>query len=58
MEEVSTRIKHHFVRDIVKDGKLIIKFYKTGDEIADILTKSLKLGTFVKMKEKLGVKQI
>ena len=58
MEEVSTRIKHHFVRDIVKDGKLIIKFYKTGDEIADILTKSLKLGTFVKMKEKLCVKQI
>lgn len=58
MEEVSTRIKHHFVRDIVKDGKLIIKFYRTGDEIADILTKSLKLGTFVKMKEKLGVKQI
>ena len=49
------RIKFHFIRDLVKDGEIIVKFCKTQDQLADIFTKALKSDTFNKLKEKLGM---
>ncbi|XP_050946570.1 secreted RxLR effector protein 161-like [Cucumis melo] len=32
------RIKYHFIRDLVKDGEVIVKYCKTQDQVADIFT--------------------
>ncbi|KAK0608154.1 hypothetical protein LWI29_026328 [Acer saccharum] len=52
------RIKYHYIRDLVKDGEVVVKHCKTQHQIADIFTKALKTETFVKLKEKLGVTQV
>lgn len=49
------RIKYHFIRDLVKDGDIVVKFCKTQDQLADIFTKALKCGIFNKLKKKLGM---
>ncbi|KAA0053129.1 integrase [Cucumis melo var. makuwa] len=52
------RIKYHFIRDLVKDGEVIVKYCKTQDQVADIFTKALKFDLFVKFRGKLGVAQV
>ncbi|KAH7848490.1 hypothetical protein Vadar_003382 [Vaccinium darrowii] len=49
------RIKFHFIRDLVKDGEIVVEYCKTQDQLADIFTKALKCDTFNKMKKKLGM---
>ncbi|KAA0040718.1 integrase [Cucumis melo var. makuwa] len=52
------RIKYHFIRELVKDGEVIVKYCKTQDRVADIFTKALKFDLFVKFRGKLGVAQV
>lgn len=41
MKERSTDIKHHFVREALKDNLISLKYLRTEDMIADIFTKAL-----------------
>ena len=34
-------IRHHFIRDCVEKGKVILKFVKTEEQLVDIFTKPL-----------------
>ena len=34
-------IRHHFIRELVEDGTLILEFIHTNDQKADLFTKSL-----------------
>ncbi|KAK9750926.1 hypothetical protein RND81_02G229900 [Saponaria officinalis] len=34
-------IKHHFIRQLVSDGKVVLKFRGTNEQVADIFTKAL-----------------
>ncbi|KAL5730821.1 hypothetical protein ACHQM5_003612 [Ranunculus cassubicifolius] len=34
-------IKHHYIRDMVKKGKIEVKYISTEDQVSDILTKAL-----------------
>ena len=52
------RIKYHFIRELVSHGEVEVIFCKSNDQAADVLTKALKIGDFVKMKDKLGVIQV
>jgi len=47
--------KFHFLRDQVNNGKLEVKHCKTDGQIADLLTKPLKLRSFDYLKMKLGM---
>lgn len=47
--------KFHFLRDQVNNGKLEVKHCKTDEQIADLLTKPLKLSSFDYLKKKLGM---
>jgi len=47
--------KFHFLRDQVNNGKLEIKYCKTDEQIADLLTKPLKSSNFDYLKMKLGM---
>jgi len=47
--------KFHFLRDQVNNGKLEVKYWKTDEQIADLLTKPLKSSSFDYLKMKLGI---
>ena len=56
------RTKHieidvHFVRDKIFQGELDIRFVLSIDQIADLFTKPLSVGQFLKLKSKLQVEE-
>ncbi|KAA0066751.1 putative mitochondrial protein [Cucumis melo var. makuwa] len=48
-------VKFHFLRDLTRDGVIELYYCKSEDQIADIMTKTLKLPAFQKLRELLGV---
>ncbi|MCH93881.1 disease resistance protein [Trifolium medium] len=48
-------VRYHFLRDLSKDGVIELKFCKSQNQLADIMTKALKLEAFCKLREALGV---
>lgn len=48
-------VRFHFLCDLTKDGTINMIFCRSEDQAADILTKSLKLPTFLKLRQLLGV---
>ncbi|KAM0971828.1 hypothetical protein EV1_019416 [Malus domestica] len=51
-------IRFHFLRDLVKDGVLELAQCSSQEQVADVLTKPLKVDTFLKMRELMGVCKI
>ncbi|CAM8971492.1 unnamed protein product [Rhodiola kirilowii] len=49
-------VRYHFLRDLTKDGIVELMHCKSEDQIADILTKPLKIATFVKLRGLLGMR--
>jgi hypothetical protein len=48
-------IKHHFIRDHMEKGDVLLRYLPTDDMTADILTKPLDKVKFGKFREQLGV---
>lgn len=48
-------IRFHFLRDLVEKNKIELKFCKTEDQVANILTKPLKVDAFEKLRNMLGI---
>ncbi|CAJ2671832.1 unnamed protein product [Trifolium pratense] len=48
-------VRYHFLRDLTKQGIVELVHCSTGEQTADIMTKPLKLESFVKLRSKLGV---
>ncbi|KAA0057218.1 retrovirus-related Pol polyprotein from transposon TNT 1-94 [Cucumis melo var. makuwa] len=48
-------VKFHFLRDLTRDGVIELYYCKSEDQIADIMTKPLKLPAFQKLRELLEV---
>jgi len=48
-------VRFHFLKDLVNDGIVKLKFCSSEEQIADIMTKPLKLEKFVKFRRMLGV---
>ena len=48
-------IRHHFLRDHVLKGDILLDFISTENQIADILTKPLEEETHVKLRRELGI---
>ncbi|XP_074328152.1 secreted RxLR effector protein 161-like [Apium graveolens] len=51
-------IRYHFIREYVERGEIIIKYVKTDEQKADVLTKVLPVVKFEKMRQLLGVKNL
>src|ERR1041385_7605030 len=47
------RLRYHFIRDEMKKGHVDIKHVKSADQHADILTKPLQSGAFIRLRNKL-----
>ena len=48
-------IRYHFLRDLSKSGEVELKYCSTQEQLADIMTKPLKLDVFVRLRDQLGV---
>jgi hypothetical protein len=48
-------VRYHFLRNLSKDGTIELKFCKSQEQLADIMTKALKVESFCKLREGLGV---
>lgn len=48
-------LRHHFIRDLVQDGEVFLKFINTNEQVADIFTKSVSTEKFTKFKGNLGI---
>ena len=48
-------IRYYFLRDLSKNGEVELKYCSTQEQLADIMTKPLKLDAFVKLRDQLGV---
>ncbi|MCH80155.1 copia-type polyprotein [Trifolium medium] len=48
-------IRFHFLRNLCSDGSVELIHCSTQDQLADVMTKALKLDSFEKFREKLGV---
>ncbi|KAJ8751551.1 hypothetical protein K2173_016789 [Erythroxylum novogranatense] len=51
-------VRFHFLRNLTKDGAIEMVHCGTHDQIADLLTKPLKLDAFKKLREQLGVCEV
>ena len=49
-------IKYHFVREQVANGNIAVKYCRSEDMLADMLTKGLSYVPFTKLREMTGVK--
>ncbi|KAL0560852.1 hypothetical protein IC582_001266 [Cucumis melo] len=47
-------VRYHYLRHLINDGIKNLSYCKSEDQVADILTKPLKLATFVKLLSLLG----
>lgn len=47
--------KYHFIRDLIKEGVIRIEYIRTDDQIADIMTKALQKGQFIKLRNGLNI---
>jgi hypothetical protein len=48
-------IRAHFVRELVEEGKLIIKHIVSKDQVADLLTKPIPSTQFRRLRDKMGL---
>jgi hypothetical protein len=49
------RVRFHFLRDLVKDGDIELVHCVTQEQVADLMTKALKLEAFQKLRKKMGM---
>ena len=48
--------RHHFIRDVVEEGHVTVKWISGKDNVADMFTKPLPQATFEQFKNKLNIK--
>jgi hypothetical protein len=48
-------VKFHFLRELCKEGVIELKHYNSQDQVADIMTKALKIDIFEKLRSLLSI---
>ena len=51
-------VRFHFLRDLTKEGIIELIYCGTQEQLADVMTKALKLDTFQKLRDQLRVCQV
>lgn len=49
-------VRYHFLRELVKEGTIQLDYCSTQDQIADIMTKAVKLEVFEELRGRMGVR--
>lgn len=50
-------VRFHFLRELVNDGAIKLEYCSTQDQLADVMTKAVKLEVFEKLRDRMGVKK-
>ena len=50
-------LRYHYIRECVELGRVDVIHVRTGDQVADIFTKSLGRSRYAELRHKLGVIQ-
>ena len=48
-------IRHHFIRELVEEKKIVLEYISTDKQIADIFTKALDTNRFECLRTSLGL---
>ena len=48
-------IRYHFIRELVENGDIQMEYCKSEQQLTNIFTKPLGIGSFVHLRESLGV---
>jgi hypothetical protein len=48
-------VRYHFLRNLTREGTIALVHCGSQDQVADLMTKPLKLDAFLKLRELLGV---
>ncbi|GAA0159048.1 transmembrane signal receptor [Lithospermum erythrorhizon] len=48
-------VRYHFLRNLVKEGVILLSYCRSEDQMADIMTKALKMEVFHKQVRALGI---
>lgn len=48
-------VKHRFVRELIQQGQVALRYKSTNDQLADVMTKGLPAGVFQKHRASLGL---
>jgi hypothetical protein len=48
-------VRFHFLRDLTRDGVVELVHCRSQNQLADLMTKPLKLDTYCKLRENLGI---
>ena len=51
-------IKFNFIKDLVEERIMVVKYVPTDNQLADIMTKGLPGENFVKLRNQLGMSQV
>ncbi|GAA0176229.1 transmembrane signal receptor [Lithospermum erythrorhizon] len=51
-------VRYHFLRDQVKKGRITLEHCSSEDQVADILTKAVKVDIFLKQRAALGMMEL
>ena len=51
-------IRYHFIRECVENGKILIEFVRSGDQLADVLTKALGRVKLQEQRMKIGMVEL
>jgi hypothetical protein len=49
------KVRHHFLRDHIKKGDIVMKYIDTERQLADIFTKPLYASHFTSLQGELGI---
>ncbi|XP_071712333.1 secreted RxLR effector protein 161-like [Rutidosis leptorrhynchoides] len=49
------RVRYHWLRDLTKEGVIYLEFCGTHDQLADIMTKQIKVESFQKLRLAMGI---
>jgi hypothetical protein len=51
-------VRYHYIRECVDEGKIIIGYTATEEQLTDILTKALGRVRFLELRDRIGVKVV
>lgn len=51
-------VRYHFIRECIEEGRVTVEHIRTGDQLADILTKPLARVKFLELREHIGLRAV
>ena len=48
-------VSYHFIQNLVEEKKVILRYVRTNDQLANLFTKSLGVSKFIDFRQKIGL---